>query len=171
VNENLALLTFNPVPFFKTTVTNEREIDRRATDRENSARQGTSEHKITTRGVGLLRLTAPVVFDIPFLTEPHFASGFALVAHPDPKVWGDPYATLGIRKWVRNAKGHYTGAYMYLKVSIDVIDQTSPDAATYPDVTMVHFASFTGLAFKDLGTAVLAAAHTLTPRVPGFGSA
>ena len=166
---DLQLITFNPNPFFRTAVNEGRELDRRSAAKENGARTATSEHRLTTRGIGQMQVATALTFDVPFLVEPHYSNGFALVKNPTPNDWMDPVAFSGVRMWVRNSKGHYTGAYIYVRVQTEAVNASSPPA-TYPDVHIVHFASFTGLAYKDLGTAVTSAAITVKPRVPGCGA-
>jgi hypothetical protein len=121
-----------------------------ATRRENQARRAVSEHQITTSGMGQRRLEDPIEFQVTFLEEPHFTSGFALASNPVPGLYLDPFANIGVRSWVTNDRGFYTGAWLYIRIAADLIDTASVPTTT-PKFKVVCFMSFTGLAFKNPG--------------------
>lgn len=121
--------------------------------RNNSARWAVSEHQVHTLGTGNLRVAQPVIFEVVFLQEPQFTSGVALVKHPDPAGWHDPSGDVLVRSWVRDDNGSYTGARLSYRVEID--PDTAEVSDAQPVVRLVHFLTFSGLAYKAIDGADL----------------
>lgn len=120
----------------------------RKAEQENSARWAISEHQIKTLGTGNIRQPEPVIFEVKFLQEPQFTSGVALTKHPDSEGWHDPAGDSLVRSWVRDGNGAYTGAWISYRVEIDPVDPLN--SADDPVVELIHFLSFSGLAYKAL---------------------
>lgn len=121
---------------------------RRANEKNNSARWAMSEHQVHTIGSGNLRVPTPVTFEVRFLQEPQFSSGCALVRHPDPVGWFDPSGDALVRSWLRDTSGCYIGVALSYRVQLDA--DTALVDATPPLVELLHFLTFTGLAYKAI---------------------
>lgn len=120
----------------------------RANERNNSARWAVTEHQVHTIGTGNFRAPQPIVFDVKFLQEPQFSSGVALVKHPGFRTWFDPAGDALVRSWVRDDRGSYTGARISYRVEID--RNGAPETEADPNVELVHFLTFSGLAYKSI---------------------
>lgn len=127
---------------------------------ENRARLAVSEHQVQTVGVGNLRHPEIIKFAVVFLEEPQFNSGTGLVKHPSPTAWFDPAGTSTVRSWVQNDRGLYIGVRMAFRVEMD--RDTAPEGATPPAVELVHFLTFTGVAYKN----ILGVQHDLDDMTP-----
>lgn len=120
----------------------------RTNEANNAARWAMSEHQVHTVGSGNLRVPTAVEFEVRFLQEPQFTSGVALVRHPDPVGWFDPAGDAMVRSWVRDVNGNYIGAALSYRVEIDA--DTALEDAEPPAIELVHFLTFTGLAYKSI---------------------
>lgn len=128
---------------------------KRATARENSARQAISQHSIMSIGVGQKRLNSPLAFGVHFRDQPHFSSGCLTVKNPNSKQFADPVGICGVWAWERDARGFYTGARIWWRVDAYLLDNVDvADSGTTTPVTPVmrvqHDLTFSGIAFKDL---------------------
>lgn len=94
------------------------------------------------RGHGDVTLD-PVTFDVPFLAEPTFTSGVAMLVRPAAAEWRMPQATALLESWTLNSKGFYVGA----RLSAAVFMQPQPNVQpVYPAWTsLVFHLQFTGL--------------------------
>ena len=94
-----------------------------------------------------------VTFDAPFLQEPSFTSGVALLVPPDPALWRLPQATALLRGWRTDGKGFFIGA------DLDVSVFCAPQPNVFPTesawVSLVFHVVFIGVGFKDATTADL----------------
>jgi hypothetical protein len=120
----------------------------RKAEKENSARWAVSEHQVKTLGTGNIRQPEPLMFEVKFLQEPQFTSGVALSKHPNPTDWHDPAGDALVRSWVRDPNGAYVGAWLSYRVEIDPIAPPAVDPD--PVVALVHFLTFSGLAYKAI---------------------
>ena len=151
--------------FFDVQVARQRaELDA-ATQAQNAARLGFSQHKIQSTGLGSVRRPQPIIFDVVFLEEPLFTQGASLISKPN--TLPDPMASAGVWQWHRNEKGHYIGAYIYLAVSVG---EVFFEASGVGGVSMTHHLLFQGVAYKDLGQRVTTQAQMLRARPVGFGT-
>ena len=102
--------------------------------RENSARYAQAMASISTVGDGRFIIDEPTIFDTVFLERPIVSYGSVM----DPRQLVDyamPRAHGGVRDWVRNERGHYIGAYVYLTVQTDL----DPGASRPADGTTFAF--------------------------------
>lgn len=154
--------------FYAETVAQVGRESQIANQRENTARSATQIFTQVSVGVGQFRLGQPLDFDIPFVTEPAFTQGAALARHDDTTNWHDPIGTAGLRGWLRNDRGHFVGAWLYLAVTLAPID---PDYAfdAYPAVSMIHNLAFFGVAFKPLPAKAQLEIISLEPKPVVFG--
>jgi hypothetical protein len=129
----------------------------RETQRENGARWGVSSHTLATKGTTSLRVGDPLIFEMPFIAPPAIATGVAILKDYDPTSGWMPRVSTGVWQWHRNVKGHYTGAYVYIRVD-GVLNSE-----------LQHHFTFSGTAYKDLGQEATTEAETLTVRPVGFG--
>lgn len=151
--------------FFEVFQAQEARAASKETQRENAPRLAFSAHQQRSKGLGSFRIPAAVKFDVVFLTEPHFLNGGSLVttlpADVDP-----PMISSVVWRWERNAKTHYTGAFMHLFVN-------APDVFSFDSnlekVEVVHNFTFIGVGYKDLGSRVSNEAQMLVTRPVGFG--
>lgn len=133
--------------------------------RNNQAGPAVSEHQVKTTGVGNLRPADMIMFAVTFVQEPHFGYGSALTKHPDPARWFDPSATGLVRSWVQDHQGMYVGARISLRIVIDA--DTAAEGTDFPRVEMLHFLTFSGIAFKPL-TDIQPELGDMTPRQVSF---
>lgn len=137
---------------------------RKATARENASRVANVEIQQRSYGVGQHRMDKPIVFPVIFRTEPHFTCGSAVIAGPKPALCHDPRGSSGVWGWQRNGRGHYTGAYCWLRVDCEQIAfHTVVDLSK---IVVQHYLSFSAVAIKDLPIQTLTKA--LSPRSVGL---
>lgn len=114
--------------------------------RENSARLAQSYATYATTGDGEFLIELPNLFGCTFTERPVVAYSYALQA--DEIIAGSmPQSTGGIREWVQDARGFYTGAYVFFVINTGTSLSTTnpevnPDSATTP-------ATGTGTVFSD----------------------
>lgn len=111
---------------------------------ENSSRLAFSFARYDTTGWGEMRCATAIEFDCVFRERPFVSSSSeidesTLVAGQFPRV------TSGVCAWIRNSKGFYTGAWVYV-----VVDPGDKTAQTIPNYVMSHHFIFAGIAIKDL---------------------
>lgn len=150
--------------FYDIIVAQDETASRRQTQAQNAARLGYSAHKVGSKGTGTIRRPTPLMFQVVFLEEPIFLTGSTLVKRPADL--SDPVGSAGVWQWHRNPKGHYTGAYIYLSVTLSDLFYE----AGAGEVQMTHNLVFQGIGFKDLGQEVTTEAQIIVPRTVGFGA-
>jgi hypothetical protein len=84
---------------------------------QNAARPATSTMTVDITGSGQTIRPKVVPFDTAFDGKPVFTYGIELT-HYDP-AYAYPAATAGVYKWETDAKGLYTGAYLYFHVDVE----------------------------------------------------
>lgn len=109
-----------------------------------------TRRSVTVTGNGDVPDLPVITFDAPYLTEPAFSSGAALLARPDPAHWRFPVASLFMVSWVLNDRGLYVGAQ--LAASIFVPPQPNVVPPSPPQVSLVFHAVFTGTGVKTTGS-------------------
>lgn len=112
--------------------------------RENSARYAQSYATYTTTGVGEHQFDEPNLFGCTFTDQPIVAYGFSLDGSQYVEGVPLPRCVGGVREWVRDARGFYVGAYVYLAVD------TLPTDQEVPEYVIDHDFTFTAVALKDL---------------------
>ena len=147
-----------PMDFFSILTAQGSASSVRAAQAENSARLAMSCHIVESKGTSSRRIDAPVMFQVAFLPPPFIVTGTSIKTDLDPSVSWVPRADVGLWRWHRNEKGHYTGAYVYVQVS----------GGTWGS-EFQHNLIFYGIAYKDLGQAAATEAQLLTSRPVGFG--
>lgn len=140
---------------------------RLATD-QNAARLAYSVHNHESSGVGSVRVSEPIMFDVTFIQRPSFTQGAGVVRGADAATFHDPVGTAGVYEWIRDKKEAYVGARIYLDIVLRRRDGEIPEA--WPEIRMMHDLQFMGFAYKDLGSAVAVQAETNGVRTPGFGA-
>jgi hypothetical protein len=115
--------------------------------RENSARLAECHVTFNTHGWGEFKLPEVTYFSCTFIEVPNIATGVALdgdslVATRFPRV------TAGVYRWLQDAKGFYTGAWMFFVV--DTQDGAIATAVDDPGYDLTHFFKFSGIAAKIL---------------------
>lgn len=150
---------------FDLVVANEARTAQRETQRQNASRLAMSTHRLDTTGVGKYTVTDPLIFDVVFLEAPMMVCGAAVVTALTPE-WYPPLAGAVVLRWQVNSKGHYTGAFIGLNVSIEAAENSYAD---FPELQMQHHLLFMGIGFKDLGPEVSTEAQLLAPRATGYG--
>ena len=153
--------------FFEILLAQDTQDSRLDAQRQNSARLALYRHTHASSGVGPVLLADPIIFDATFLERPHFTQGSAVKVPPDLTVWNMPMGAAGVWQWERNLKGHYIGAYIHLEVRMET---RTGEVLDYPHVEVLHDLLFSGVAYKDLGSAATTEAQLLTPRPVNFGS-
>lgn len=113
----------------------------------NTAGSAVSEHQLTSTGLGNIRATKELTFRLPFLYEPQFSYASAVVTLPSAFLT-DPHSSATVRKWVVNSKNSYTGAWLAFRVSSD--DEDDVIEQYYSQVEILHFLTFSGVAYKPL---------------------
>ncbi len=136
-----------------TEAANTDDTSRRETTTENSARPAVVEYTYFSFRTGQVRVKAPLDFGVRFMHEPSFSFGSAVKKHPDPTHWHDPRGSTGIRSWIRDKNGFWTGANIWLRVDIEAILAAS--GAEPPEVHVLHYLRFHGVAFKNVPTSQL----------------
>lgn len=140
------------------------DVSRADTLRQNSTRPASAEITYISNGVGQQRVHTPIIFPVIFRTEPHFTFGSAVIHNPNPKIWHDPIGQSGVYAWVRDSRGFFTGATIWVRVEVHPI--VAGTALMVPPVTCQHYLTFTGLAFKDIPSNSLL--PDLQPRTVGL---
>lgn len=145
------------------------DAERRDTARENSARPAIAEHAYLSAGVGQQRVKEPLLFPVVFRTQPHFTFGSAVIKNPLPSLWHDPVGMSGVWAWKRDTRGFFTGAFIWWRVDVYVLDDADASGSQYlhaqASTKVQHFLAFSGIAFKDLPKT---SSDTLTPRTSGL---
>lgn len=124
---------------------------------ENSGRTATSSLTFETTGVGSVILPVPLEFDATFLEKPSVTMGLELMRLADRSLYEFPHATSGVYRWVRDENDHYTGAYVWARVSCDplldangqVLNQESVDLNP-PNPRLRHHLVVAATAYKKL---------------------
>jgi len=146
--------------FFEVVRAQDATAQARATQAENSARWGVSQHVLDTRGSTSVRRQQPIMFETPFLSPPFVSTGAVIKKDFSPEVAWVPETNAGVWQWHRNTRGHYTGAYVFLMVKTPQVQ-----------AEIEHHFTFSGVAYKDLGEQVSTDAQLLQSRPVGFGGA
>lgn len=144
--------------FFDVALAQDSTAAARVAQAENGARWAVSQHIVETRGVMGLRKADAIVFEAPFLEAPYVSTGLTIKKDYAPETGWIPQATAGVWQWLRNPKGHYTGAFIFVNV-----------LAAQPSSELQHHFLFSGVAYKDLGSSVATDAQLLSARPVGFG--
>ncbi len=126
------------------------DIARNNTRMNNRNRHAVAEMTYLSTGTGQVRFAQPLDFPVRFRTEPQFATGSGVRSNPHAKLWHDPRGSGGVRAWVRDKNGLYTGAYVWLRVDMDPITPGSDLLLPPQDCQVVHYLTFMGIAVKDL---------------------
>jgi hypothetical protein len=148
------------------------DTNRAKAARENAARSAVAEMTYVSTGVTQQRVKTALTFPVIFRTAPHLTTGSSVVANPKPNIWHDPVGHVGVWKWDRDARGFYTGAFIWWRVEAYPISPILDDELyevpdpVPPNMRVQHFLSFSGVAFKDLPTRSLDPA--LRSRIAGF---
>lgn len=146
------------------------ELQRQDQDRRrhehNAAKHGSQYLTWQTSGVGSLIPEEPVMFDLPFFSEPAVTWGCAYVKPMHPSHFSVPQVTGMVYRWVNNRRGFFVGAYLAFRVEIDQIGS----AGGIPTPVIVHHFVFSGMSYRELGRQVNEAANDeaiqpLTPPV------
>jgi len=103
---------------------------------ENQARTARVLLDYESAGHGEIALADPVGFDVTFLEEPRVVTGVVL-ASGQLLAGKFPQVTAGVHRWVRDARGLWTGAYLFFVV----------DASNQP-YRLRHHLTFEGVAIK-----------------------
>lgn len=117
-------------------------------DQANAARYAVSEHDVRTVGIGNVAPPGVIFFTMPFVDEPQFSYGSALIPGPGLTNWHYPYANAMVLSWTRDPKGAYIGVRMSYRVGIDSKLEVPP--STYPLVEVKHMLSFTAIGYKPV---------------------
>ncbi len=134
---------------------------------QNASRQAMCETSYISNGAGQIRLKAPFVFPIIFATEPHFTTGSSVVKNPDPKVFHDPIGNAGVYNWQRDKDGLYTGAFIWVRVDVALVDANATTEVQVPVTLRTrHYMTFSAVASLDV-TADTDYDATLTARNVG----
>jgi hypothetical protein len=104
-----------PPPLFE--LANAANSDVANANSQNAARPATSTMTVDITGSGQTVRSKPVPFDTAFDGKPVFTYGVELTKY-DP-AYAYPSATAGVYKWVIDAKGLYTGCYLYFHVDVE----------------------------------------------------
>lgn len=117
--------------------------------RENSARLATVYQTFVSSGIGDVQPPDAIQFGTTFVDLPSVGYGNTvetlLVADRYPR------ATGGVTKWMRDSKGLYVGAWIYL--AVDVPTGPAPiggGVAPVPIYSITHHFTFTGVAMKNI---------------------
>ena len=88
---------------------------------ENSARVAFQHLTYTSTGTGQIIVPNPLRFDTTFGEPPVVVTGSVLVTPPGDG-WAYPQVTAGVYRWLTDAKGYVTGAYVYFNVRVDPVN-------------------------------------------------
>lgn len=142
----MTLITLGPIINSHIKAQNRARLDAYA-KRLNTAGAGISEHQYDTTGLGNIKATSELVFDLPFIYEPQFSYASAIISVPSAFIT-DPHSTATVRRWVVNSKNAYTGAWLSFRVSSDDSEEIIED--NFDKVKILHFLTFSGVAYKPL---------------------
>jgi hypothetical protein len=117
------------------------------------ARAASSYATFVTNGTGTVVPSTSFDFGASFTHEPAVLSG-AVVTRSPGTGWQMPRATAGVTKWVRNAQGLYTGAFLYFTVDCPGDPNLQDNGLTYPppNPCVVHHLVFQAIGFTGLST-------------------
>lgn len=121
--------------------------------RENTSRLATCQLSFHTHGWGEFKLPAVSYFTSTFIERPFVATAVSLDGDKlvDTRF---PRVSAGVYRWLQDAKGYYTGAWVYF-----VVDTQSPFITTTvtgdPGYDLIHDFQFTGIAIKALPSHLL----------------
>lgn len=135
--------------------------------RENTARLAQAFASYETTGDGEIILNEPYLFGCTFIERPTTSYGFALneaanAAGIDVQFGKLPQASGGVREWVKDGRGYYTGCYVFFSVRTQAITRTTPvdpdedpapvvdPTAATPNYVIDHDFMFSGIAIKDV---------------------
>lgn len=111
-----------------------------------------SLHKHDSIGMGSIRVTTPIEFQVKFIEEPLFTSGVS-IAPGGPRQFFDPVASVGVWKWVFTNR-LYTGAYLWFGVSQPVangyMSMDLTDLRNAGALRLRHHLCFEGKAIRDV---------------------
>lgn len=98
--------------------------------RENSARHAWALATLVTTGDGQFLIRDAAYFNTAFIERPAVGYGYSLDS--DEVLSGVlPRCTGGVRGWIKDSRGHYIGAYLFLSVQTDMNADGDPaEAAT-----------------------------------------
>lgn len=142
------------------------QLSRLDNQKANSARPAYAELTYISTGTGQQRIAKPLIFPVIFRSEPHFTSGSAVLRNPDAKTWHDPIGTCGVYAWQRNSRGHYLGAFIWVRVDCYPV-RADLTQAPPQDMRTQHFMTFSAKAYKEIGDLEKTIAD-LKARVPGI---
>lgn len=126
-------------------VRTERELEQR---RKAKAGSAVSEHDVFTVGVGNIAPSGVIAFVVPFLEQPQFGYGAAVV-RAGGSAWHYPASTAMVVSWVVDEGGYYTGARMSYRVQVDPTGALPP---ADPAVEIQHMLTFSGEAYRPMST-------------------
>jgi hypothetical protein len=86
-------------------------------------------------------------FDLRFIEEPCFTTGFAVDESTDLVTGHYPRVSCGVYEWKKDNKGYYIGAWLFFTV-----DTIGPGAAlgNEPNYKIHHHLKWEGKAIKDV---------------------
>lgn len=116
--------------------------------KSNRGRQATVEITYTSTGSGQRRNKSPLIFPVLFRTEPHLTTGCATIKNPEPKIWHDPIGHCGVYAWKRDGKGYYLGAWIWTRVEVYPLDDTTFDPPP-ASMSTQHYLTFSAEGLKD----------------------
>lgn len=141
---------------------------RKESHRDNAARVMSLYVEYETTGDGRYMPKQPVLFSVPFLEQPSQTHGFVLDREPQKEIYDLPTVTSGVRRWERNQRGYYIGAYLYFNICCDFLDTYEPLSAKIPPASpiILHHFVFNGLAYKVMSKEINDAAASDDRLVP-----
>lgn len=134
------------------------------------ARMGRSLHRVMSKGAGQVHLVEPLTFQLTFAEQPTFTSGVA-IGTGQLADGSYPIVTTGVANWQVDARGFYTGAWLWFGVTMapthvtagptDTVSGTEQailvsnrtaieQAIAMANVQLEHHLCFEGLALRDV---------------------
>lgn len=107
-----------------------------------------TRRSITVAGNGDVPSLPSITFDAPFLEEPTFTFGSALVAPPNRNEYRLPVASLFLLQWELNEKSQFVGARLGASIVVLPLPNVTPTAQA--TATIVFHASFLGMGLKTI---------------------
>lgn len=144
--------------------------DRQTAITQAGARMGRSLHRVLSKGAGQVHLPNPLSFQLTFTEQPTFTSGVA-IGTGQLADGSYPIVTVGVSNWQVDARGFYTGAWLWFGVTMAPTHVTAGPADTLTgaeqaifvssmtaveqaiamaNVQLEHHLSFEGLALRDV---------------------
>ncbi len=115
--------------------------------RDNSGGHARCELTWLTIGVGEANTSVALPFNVRFIEEPAFTSGFTLTGSVELVSGHYPRVSTGVYDWHIDNKGYYIGAWVFFTV-----DTIGPGAVLgdEPSYSISHHLKFEGKAIKDV---------------------